>query len=213
MLRNKSILLRLPLLGIGVFLLLYLLSAAYYPGGNQHNLHEIGFSWLHNYWCNLLNLVAANGAENSARPFALLAMFVICLSIALFWYLFPNYVCWVCICSNRELKLKRIVQISGLLSMFVGLFVFTNFHDLVIDIAGFFGVIAAIGTFVGLKKLKWNHLIWFGVLNLMLIAINNVLYYGGWLYYLPVVQKVTFLGFLSWIGLIDWKILDSNYSK
>ena len=79
-----------------------------------------------------------------------------------------------------------------------------NLHDIIINIATVFGLIAVIGTFIGLLELKWTKLFWVGIFILPLVALNNFLYYKtGLLIYLPVVQKITFLYFLLWICLID----------
>jgi hypothetical protein len=71
-----------PLFGTIVFVCLYLLAAAYYPGGSQADPNAKGFSWLNNYWCNLLNENAMNGQHNSARPMAVTAMAVLGLTLA-----------------------------------------------------------------------------------------------------------------------------------
>ncbi|PIQ21332.1 MAG: hypothetical protein COW65_09725 [Cytophagales bacterium CG18_big_fil_WC_8_21_14_2_50_42_9] len=78
-----------PLFGSTLFLLLYFVATLYYPGGSQFDKNTKGFSWAHNYWCNLLNENAINGQPNPARPIALTAMMVLCLTLTVFWYLFP----------------------------------------------------------------------------------------------------------------------------
>eukprot|EP01041_Mallomonas_annulata_P035984 gene35984-59008_t len=54
------------------------------------NQNAKGFSWVHNFWCNLLNETAINGEKNSARPIALVAMLVLSASLSLFWIIFPK---------------------------------------------------------------------------------------------------------------------------
>ena len=87
--------------------------------------------------------------------------------------------------------------------MTIGMFLFTDLHDTIVNIASLCGIVATVGTFIGLRKLKWPKLFWLGIFNLALVALNNILYYGGGLkLYLPVVQKITFLFFLLWICFI-----------
>lgn len=96
------------------------------------------------------------------------------------------------------------MQISGLISMATGMLIFTRLHDIIINITGLCAVIAIAGTFAGLRKLRWKRLFWLGIVNLLLIAVSNILYYGpGLIFYLPVVQKISFLFFLLWICFID----------
>lgn len=160
-----------------------------------------------NYWCNLLNENAINGQHNSAKPIAMTAMFILCLTLANFWYIFPQQV-------GLQKSSQIALQISGILSMTIGMFLFTNLHDIIINVACFCGLVAIVGTFVGLQKLKWRNLFWLGIFNLILVALNNILYYGqGLRLYLPVVQKITFLFFLTWICLIDINLFTKINSK
>jgi hypothetical protein len=153
-----------------------------------------------------LNENAINGEVNPARPFAMTAMFVLCATLAIFWFLFAR-------CINFPQGVRRLITFSGIASMTITMFLFTSFHDVVINVAGAFGLIALAGTYVGLYKNKSYQLFIVGLLNLFLIIVNNILYYStGLLKYLPVVQKITFLLFLSWICLIDIFVLKKLHS-
>jgi len=189
-----------PLFGVVFFIGLYFAATLFYPGGSQADKHSGGFSWTNNYWCNLLNENAINGEPNAARPIALAAMLVLSFTLAIFWYIFP-------LKTDLEKKLRFTIQISGALAMATGMFLFTAMHDTIVNIASFFGLVATIGTFIGLDKLKWTRLFWLGIFNLILVAVNNILYYGdGLKLFLPVVQKITFVFFLLWICLITTKL-------
>jgi len=189
-----------PLFGSILFLLFYLIATLYYPGGSQFSKNKSGFSWTQNYWCNLLNEKAINGLPNPARPIALTAMVILCLTLSLFWYVFPLQV-------EFSRPRRFVIQFSGFTAMATGLFLFTSLHDIIINVATGFGLIALIGTLAGLKKLKWTRLLWMGLFIFVLIGLNNLLYYGkGLLIYLPVVQKISFLYFLVWICCITLRL-------
>lgn len=186
----------LPLVGIGLFLTLFLVATYLYPGGSQADKQAEGFSWLHNYWCNLLNVYAMNGQLNPARPVALTAMGILCAALSVFWYYLPRLFTF----GQRG---ARLIQVAGTASMGSALFIFTAYHDLVILVAGSFGLVALAGTFMGLYRSRLVNLFWFGVACLLFIALNNYIYYmGNSLYYLPVVQKITFAFVLAWISLL-----------
>jgi hypothetical protein len=103
--------------------------------------------------------------------------------------------------AKRE---RYTIQASGFIAMIIGSFIFTRLHDNVINAAGLFGLIALTGTLRGLKKLGWIKLFYMGLFVVVLIALNNLLYYKkSLIYYLPVVQKITFLYFLLWICFIN----------
>lgn len=78
-----------------------------------------------------------------------------------------------------------------------------------------FGFIATVGTFVGLYKSKWYRIFSFGLLNILLVALNNYVYYTkGLIVYLPVIQKISFATFLIWICCIDMKLyLETEKNK
>lgn len=188
---------RLPILGSLLFLLLYVTATFFYPGGNLWDKSARGFQWTQNFWCNLLSDEAINGQPNPAKPVAFAAMGVVSLTLLLFWYRFPDRV-------GLKTRERLIVQVSGALSMLIGVFVFTDFHDRVINVAGFFGMIALTGTLFGLYRAGWRQLFYLGLLLVFLIGLNNLLYYGkNLLVYLPIVQKITFLFFLIWISLVN----------
>lgn len=194
----------ITLLGALAFVCLYIIATLYYPGGSQVDVNEKGFSWLNNYWCNLLNDNAINGQHNPAKPIAMAAMLVLCFTLANFWYNFPRRV-------QFKKSSRLAVQISGVVAMVVAMFLFTNLHDWVINIASVFALIAIVGTFIGIYKQKWLGLFRLGIFNLLLVALNNILYYGNGLrLYLPVIQKITFLFFIIWICLIDIKLYNKQ---
>ena len=197
-----------PIFGTIIFIVLYFIATLYYPGGSQVDKNSIGFSWINNYWCNLLNENAMNGQHNSAKPIAIIAMFTLCLSLSFFWILFPQQI------KTGKIA-KRLIQISGTLSMLVAFFLFTNInHDLITDVASLLGLIATIGIFIGLYKTKWFGLFAFGLLNILLVALNNYVYFtNGLIGYLPVIQKISFVTFLFWICCIDINVYRATNKK
>jgi hypothetical protein len=187
-----------PIFGTVIFIVLYIFATLLYPGGSQVDKNSVGFSWINNYWCNLLNEKAINGQPNPAKPIAMTGMFVLCLTLSFFWFLFPRHI-------NLNRNLKLAIQISGTIAMTIAFFLFTNInHDLITNLAAIFGAIATVGTFIGLYKTKWFGLFTFGLLNILLVGLNNYVYYTkGLIIYLPVIQKISFATFLIWICCID----------
>jgi hypothetical protein len=193
----------IPLLGIPLFVLLYICASFYYPGGSQADAQSTGFSWMHNYWCNLLNSTAINGQTNPAQSIAMTAMVVLCISLAAFWFLFPM------ISLQKTLPI-RIIQFAGIAAMGTALLLNSSLdHDLITNLASLLGLVAVAGTLIGLRQLKWDRLFWFGTTNLLLVILNNFLYYNPDLIrFLPLVQKISFAAFLVWLFLISMKSRD-----
>lgn len=195
--KRRNFWMLLPVSGTIIFVALYIIATLLYPGGSQVDKNSIGFSWINNYWCNLLNDHAINGQHNAARPVAVVAMSIICMTLAYFWYLFPRQI-------NFPKYSRLAIQIAGAISMIIAMFLFTDLHDMVINIASLFGFISLIGTFAGLYKIKLYYLFWVGMLNVILVALNNYVYYSkGLIIYLPVIQKISFAFFLIWLCCIN----------
>ena len=183
----------LPLVGIGLFLVLYVVAAQVYPGGSQAYKMATGFSWLHNYWCNLLNEKAMNGQPNPAKPIALSAMLILCSSLVVFWYHLPT----LFVVSE---SIKKAIRLSGILSTIFTLFIYTAHHDILLNAAAFFGLIALSGTFWMLYNARSIRLLRLGIACLMLVMLNNYIYYATDRFYLPILQKCTFVCVLCWIS-------------
>jgi hypothetical protein len=196
--KEKHIWILLPVAGTMLFAVLYLVAAKLYPGGSQVDATAAGFSWTNNYWCTLLDKQTLNGQYNMAQPIAITAMVVLCCTLLFFWFSFPVYL-------NVGKWLGMIMCVSGVLAVAIGLMLITNLnHDAITNLASLFGLVATTGTFIGLYRAKWYGLFLFGIVNMLLVGLNNYFYHApGAIQYLPLVQKITFAAFLVWICCID----------
>jgi hypothetical protein len=201
---SKKIILLLPTLGILMFFLMYIISTVYYPGGSYYDRSADGFSWMHNYWCNLMGNEALNGEPNTARYPAIIGTQFLCFGVGIFYYIFPN--------QFEIRKLWRIViRIVGVLSMVFAAFLYTDQHDTVLNVAGVFGGIAFIGTLTALNRNGSYLLLWLGVFGMLMITINNYMYYTRVLHeYLPLFQKVTLILVLSWFIAVNQTFVKTN---
>lgn len=188
----------IPIAGIIAFVSLYILASLQYPGGSQANPQSKGFSWMDNYFCNLLNQTAINGQANQGQPFALASLVVLALSLALFWWNFPNYL------PLNKFQTK-IIRTTGVSSMVIACLLFTNYnHDVITNTASLFGLIAILTSMWVLYQNKQMAIFVFGLFNLLLVVLNNWLYYDPILIkYLPLVQKISFVSVLIWIICIN----------
>lgn len=196
----KPIIMLLPLVGIGLFVLFYTLSALNYPGGSWNFSNQTGFSFWHNYLCDLLDDYAINGEVNSARFFARIALGVLCASLILIWLSLPK------LFTIKSFNLT-IMRLAGLLSIIVTLFLASGTHDFILRIAGIFGAIAIITCLVELYKIKYDKLLMLGVFCLLVFLANYFIYETN--YYikiLPVLQKLTFISFIVWFVFLDIQV-------
>jgi hypothetical protein len=193
--------------GIVLFLLLYILAAKYYPGGSNFYPQEKGFSLFNNYWCELLGENAKNGQSNHARPIALIAMLILTFSISLFWIKLPKLI-------PMRLWMSRILQISGVLSMFSAIFIYSSYHDFSVTISVLFGTLAFLIALYGLYTHHFMRYFNYCVLCLVLIQVNNFIYLSSILIdYLPILQKITFIIVFSWIVALSMLFLKNNSAE
>jgi len=195
--RSNNILILFPAIGMCLFIILYFIAAFLYPGGSEINRQAEGFSWKHNYWCDLLETQAENGQQNTARPLAIIAMSVLSISIAVLWYFIPRL-------FTFKPFLKKIIQYTGIMSMGVLVFLQADFHDTVINTAGILGIITITITLVGLYKNHSYILFILGLLCFFLFFLNNYIYYTkNWIGHLAIIQKISFVLFLLWFFILS----------
>ena len=206
----KSKVMLLPLLGMGLFVVLYIIAALLYPGGSFAVPYQNGFSFWNNYLCDLLDHFAINGELNSARHYARASLGVLCASLMLLWFYLPA------LFPARSVN-RTVMWITGILALTITLFLTSGTHDITVRIAGVFGVVAFITCFIELYKAKFFKLFAFGVLCLVIFLVNYYSYETGvFIRLLPVIQKITFVCCILWFVFLDvtyYQKLKSSMSK
>nr|WP_294860631.1 hypothetical protein [uncultured Fluviicola sp.] len=194
----------IPIIGIGLFLVLFVTAAYYYPGGSNVNRTKEGFDWINNYWCDLFSQTAKNGDLNKGRIFGLTGIIILFSSLAFFWYYLPQFF------HERRLN-TIIIRYTGLTAMFILIFVFTRFHDSIIGIGSTICAIPMAATLSELRKNNLRALHFLGLFCIFLILLNFFIYVTNWwIVILPLLQKIALIAFLIWIVLIDLKCLVIN---
>lgn len=198
MLKNtKPNILLIPLVGMGLFLVLYLLAAFNYPGGSWVSPNQDGFSFWHNYLCDLLDIYAINGETNSARPYAIAALGLLCIALFWLWYNLPR------LFKTKNFN-QKVMKGSGILSLLTIFFLASGNHDKIVRIAGVLGIIAFVTCSIELFKTGYKYLFFAGILCLSVFLINYYIYETGlFIKSLPVIQKITFVLFISWFICLD----------
>lgn len=181
------------IIGILVFILLYVYSSTLYPGGSHVNLNSEGFDWVNNYWCNLTSKAGMNGQINKARPFAISGMIILCLSLTSFFIQFARiYI--------KSKIWSFLVKVCGTMSMLMAALTFTDYHDLMTILSSVFGIVVVVGIIKEIYKSRLVKYKMFGIVCLTLIGMNNYVYYSQvFLTFLPLLQKVTFALVLAWV--------------
>ena len=201
---NTPLISYLPIIGIALFWSLYFYAATLYPGGSQADSNSVGYDWINNYWCNLLNTHATNGLPNPARPFAIMAMLILCLSLFFFFIQFAKTV------SHHKIW-KIAILYSGGISMFFAMLLFTPYHDLMTTLSSIFGVFAVLGIIIEIYKSELLFYKVSGVFCIILLGINNFIYYSEMgIGYLPLLQKITLGVVLAWVSGLSLESIKSK---
>ena len=187
----------LPVIGMGIFVILYVLAALNYPGGTWIDSSNTGFSFWHNYLCDLLDYRSLNGELNTGRYYARAALGVLCLSLIYLWaylpHLFPKW-SWN----------TKLMWLSGILAFLTTMLLSSGTHDVTVRIAGVLGAVALLSAFAEMWKAGFLGLMRFGFVCLFIFLGNYYIYETGeGLYSLPVIQKITFSGFIAWFIWVD----------
>jgi hypothetical protein len=196
--KSKPInLIMLPLKGMCLFIILYVIAALQYTNGLDNFSNKVGFSFKENYLCDLLNVYTLEGTINPAHTTARIALSIICLSLMLFWYQLPK----LFLIQNTT---QIIMQVSGIISMIILLFLTSDNHDVIIRVAGLFGILAVISILIELYRVRFYGLFIVGFLFLVLFLFNYYIYETGILLeLLPLIQKLTFVVCLGWMALLN----------
>lgn len=184
---------------IVLFIVLFLISTVFYTGGSSVDVTSTTFSWIHNYWCDLIWPTGYRGESNSASWLAIPAMFILCIGISILFYTFPAV-------YKTNALWTKIIRIFGTSSMILAALLFTPLHDIVIPMASLCALVALVGIFIVLHQNKSTRLFNFGLFCMFLLLLNNLIYYFGtedWLYYLPILQKVSIFIVLLWVIAVD----------
>lgn len=182
----------LPLAGMGLFVLFYLLAAWRYPGGSWVEPGHEGFSLRYNYLCDLLDTRAVGGALNTGRHLARLSLGVLCAALIYLWAYLPAL-------AGGPVWNRRLMRISALAALFTTVFLSAGTHDLTVRIAGVFGGLALLSAIVGLWLGRRRGAAVFGIWCLTVFLLNYAFYEtGSYLRALPLIQKGTFLSFIGW---------------
>ncbi len=183
----------LPNAGVVAFVMLYFYAASLYPGGTSLDSASQGYDHLSNYWCDLLVHDTYGGRMNASQPVAILATVVLPLALVSFWL-------QVTVLFRAPSAANWIVPVSGTASMIFASLIFTQLHDLMINVAFTLGFVAFVTTTLCLARSRHVLHVGLAVVSLSLAIADWWLWQTGSLIgAVPLVQKIAYLAFFAWI--------------
>lgn len=187
---NKNIV----LLGITLSLSCLIVASLNYPGGSPKDVNSIGYHWTENYISDMLEYKAVNGADNKARPLAVVGVVLMGLCTGLAFVRFA-----------RKVRLKNyalVLQIGGLLLLLFSLLVSVpSLHFLMVNLGVFVNLLVFFYIMVALLKSRVSNV--FKILSVLFLA---SFYVSSFMFgtrtgleFLPLAQKITHLVQITWI--------------
>ena len=188
-----------PIIGLIGFLFFFFIATTLYPGGSVNEIASEGYSYFHNFICDLMSLHLTEGETNDARPIAIVAHMMLSFAMISFFYILPE------IFTDQNWR-TRSVRGIGMVTMTIFIFMFTEYHDLVVTLTGILGSLALLPFFLELinydnKNLKALAYICFILSVLVFVSYETKIGF----YYTPVLQKITFVFdsiWVVWVSLI-----------
>ena len=178
-----------PIIGLVAYVLLFVVAAGKY-GGSQDV-----YTWTEHLFCDLMKQFSSSGFENGARTIAIIGNSFLFIGMAVFFYILPSKF------NSYNWRLKT-VQILGVTSMSIFLFLFSVHHDTVVLISGILGTVL---VYLLIKEYYFQFTIQksgFAIFCLMLSIVFFLLYqFRLWEDYLPIVQRTAFVLDSSWVAL------------
>ncbi|MBK9737615.1 MAG: hypothetical protein IPO92_22720 [Saprospiraceae bacterium] len=193
------------LIGMISSVLLIATSSLYYPGGSQSDRKAIGYDIKHNYLCNLFNETTINGQNNASRLFAIGAMFLLCASSAIFFERFSKKI--------PASSSATIIKYCGFASMAAAFLVVTPYHDVMTTIASIFALIALFYITVFIFKSKLMLFKILSIISLLILYVNNYIYYSGLNGIITHHAKISFLFIAIWMLGLEYFTKSSDFGN
>ncbi|MGB3467836.1 MAG: hypothetical protein WBA74_21290, partial [Cyclobacteriaceae bacterium] len=192
----------IPVVGMAIYIVVFIIAAIEYPGGSENVPMAIGYSFFHNFLCDAMNEVTHGGLLNPARSLAIKSHLILSATMISFFFVLPEIFDW----KNRNTQLIRYV---GMLTMTVFIFMYTSYHDHIVTATGVLGTFALIPFFIEMRKYPGGGL---KTLAYTCFALSIIVFFIfetkiGY-YYLPFLQKITFFFdayWVIWVSLIVYK--------
>ena len=188
-----------PVVGLVLYVIVFTVASSNYPGGSVNVPHDTGYSFFHNFLCDVMNPVTQGGKVNHARPLAVVSHLILSGSMISFFYVLPE----IFETSNRN---TRMIRGFGMTTMTVFILMCTKHHDAIVTATAVLGSLALIPFFIELRKYsgqKLKNLAYACYAMSIIVFLIFVTKIG--FYYLPFIQKITFVldaWWVVWVSLI-----------
>lgn len=196
-----------PIVGMALYIGMFTYTTTLYPGGSENHPQMAGHSFFHNFLCDLNPAIALNGSLNPARPLSIASHIILSITMILFFYILPEI-------FERKNTNTKLVRGFGMLTMTVFIFMFTEYHDKIVVIVAALGTVALVPFFIEVLNYsntslkRWAYLCYIMSVIVFVIFITKIGYY-----YLPFLQKMTFVLDAIWVVWVCLIVVEKNKAQ
>lgn len=193
-----------PIIGLGLYLTLFVITTNDYSGGSINAPNAVGYSFFDNFLCDVMTRTSAGSMQNNMRSLAIVAHWILSFTMIIFFYLLPE------IFEERN-RNTFLVRFFGVLTMTVFIFMFTDYHDLIVTLTGLLGTVALIPFFIELRHYHGKRFKQLAYLCFLLSIVVYLIFETKiGFYYLPFLQKITFIFDAWWVIWVSIIVLQRN---
>ena len=164
---------------------LFVIAAAVYPGGSLVDPNSVGFVWSKNFFSNLFQEKAINGADNPGRMWALIAMAIHCIGDGLFFIRMSTVI--------TEKQATWVLRVIGYGNIVFNFMIATPLHDAMVTISSTLSLLGLFYITVFILRTRLHILKVCCVACMLLFYYTLFLYGAGDLRLLAIMQKVALI--------------------
>lgn len=188
----------LPAVGATGALVCFVAATARYPGGTDWAIDTVGYRWSENFVCSLLQAQALNGADNDARPLAITALWLLCVSLAVLFFRISR--------STTSRRHRSAIEIGGIGMAVYSALLVTPMHNLMVTMGLMFGLVAFGAMLDLLRRERRAWLVVWGAALVLVQVACAVCYYGNAGFErLPVLQKLGLVIGVPWLLAVHYR--------
>ncbi len=193
------------LICLAISVILIVIAALVYPGGSLHDKNSEGFDWSKNFFSNLFEIKAINGAANTSRIWAIIGMAFHAVGYGIFF-----------INMSKKMPTRHaanVLKLIGVVNILFNFLIATPLHDIMITISSTLSLIGLFYITVFILKSKLHLLKFFCVICLLTFYYTLFLYGSGNWGLLAVMQKISIISSIFLILVLEYFTSQNDFKQ
>lgn len=181
---------------LAISVVLIVVATLLYPGGSLHDSNSTGFEWSQNFFSNLFAAKAINGAENTARIWAIVGMAFHSVGYGLFFINMSKKI--------TERHPATVLRVVGAANVVFSFLIATPLHDPMVTLSSTLTLLGLFYVTVYILKTKLHVLKISCIISMLIFYYTLYLYGAGDLGLLAIMQKVAAICFMVLVLALEY---------